>query len=76
MKTLYVLPSNNGDGSCTIKYTFNMDWIMAMEEAYSSGEDFDYERWADGDGFHYDSLTVPDECTLKSLGILYDCAGE
>lgn len=26
-----------------------------------------------GDGFHYDVLTVPDECTLASLGIHFDC---
>jgi hypothetical protein len=28
----------------------------------------------DGDGFHYDILMVPDECTLESLGISSDAA--
>ena len=34
----------------------------------------DCEHWMDGDGFHYDVLTVPDECTMESLGIRWDCA--
>lgn len=33
-----------------------------------------YDIGCDGDGFHYDVLMVPDECTLESLGIRSDCA--
>jgi hypothetical protein len=71
-KKLYVLTSNGGDGSCYPQYTFNEAWIKKMEAADASG-DLDYETWADGDGFHYDIMTVPEECTLESLSI-FDCA--
>jgi hypothetical protein len=75
MKTLYVLCSNGGDGSSYPRFTFNKEWIDMMQTMCDSGHpDFDYEGWADGDGFHYEKLTVPDECTLESLGIRYDCA--
>jgi hypothetical protein len=70
-KTLYVLVSNGGDGSYYPRYTFNAEWINEQE----SRNDLDYEYGigVDGDGFHYDTLTVPDECTLDSLGVS-DCA--
>jgi len=75
-KKLFVLISNNGDGSSSAQYTFNAEWIKKKEAAYHNGE-FDYDSLGcDGDGFHYDELTVPDECTLASLGIRYDCASD
>ncbi len=77
MKILYVICMGCGDGSSTPVYTFNAEWIAKMEKSYDSDDgEFDYERFADGDGFHYDELTVPDECTLESLGIHFDCAEE
>lgn len=76
MKKLFVLASNGGDGSSYPQYTFNEEWITKMDDAYDNDPDFDHERWADGDGFHYDILTVPEECTLASLGIRYDCASD
>ena len=74
-KKLFVLVSDCGDGSYSPRYTFNEEWIKKQEELDDNGE-LDCEcLGCDGDGFHYDVLTVPDECTLESLGILYDdCA--
>ena len=68
-KTLYVLISDGGDGSYYPHYTFNGEWIEKMEASAEYGD-----IGVDGDGFHYDALTVPDECTLESLGIRYDAA--
>ena len=76
MKELYILTYDGGDGSYYPKYTFNKKWIDEMEEKHESGE-LDYEDgWADGDGFHYETLNVPNECTIQSLGIRYDCSNE
>jgi hypothetical protein len=76
-KKLFVLLSNNGDGSSSAHYTFNEEWLKKQQDEYATGgPGIDYEcgLGIDGDGFHYDTLTVPDECTLQSLGIHYDCA--
>jgi hypothetical protein len=67
MKTLYILTSNNGDGSSSIRATFDQSLIDEMEEKYNEGE-LDSECWADGDGFHYETWNVPDECTPESMG--------
>ena len=66
MKNLYVMSKNNGDGSSSVVATFNKELIDEMEEKYNEGE-LDCETWADGDGFHYQTWTVPDECTAKSM---------
>lgn len=77
-KTLYVLVSvlvsDNGDGSYCPKYTFNADWIAMMEEKDANGELDSTDPGCDGDGFHYDTIDVPEECTLASLGISDDIA--
>lgn len=68
-KKLYVLVSDGGDGSQYPRFTLNADLINKLEKAYD--EDLmDYENGigCDGDGFHYTTLTVPDECTKESLG--------
>lgn len=67
MKKLYIIISNGGDGSYSVNATFDEALVNDMSEAYDNGE-FDYERWSDGDGFHYTTWTVPDECTAKSMG--------
>ena len=71
-KPLYILISNGGDGSYYPQYTFNTEWIKTQEQR----DDFDYEYdlGVDGDGFHYDTLFVPEHLTLKDLGISFDCA--
>ena len=73
-KQLFVITGDGGDGSFHAYYTFNKDWIEEREQQYNRGELDYYSIGVDGDGFHYDTLTVPDECTLESLGILFDCA--
>ena len=77
MKELYVIVRNCGDGSSYVGYTFNKAYLDKLHDQYDNDDpEFDYEGLADGDGFHYDTLTVPDECTLESLGIHYDFAKE
>ena len=73
-KKLFVLISDGGDGSYNPRFTFNEEWIKKQEVLHQDGK-LDYDSLGcDGDGFHYTTLTVPDECTLQSLGISYDCA--
>lgn len=75
-KKLFVIIKNCGDGSSTAVYTFNEKWVNAFETRVDADdiEEWEFEQWVDGDGFHYDVLNVPEECTLESLGITYDCA--
>lgn len=73
-KKLFVLISDGGDGSYYPHYTFNEAWIKEMEEKDQNNE-LEYDSiGCDGDGFHYDTITVPEECTLVSLNIHHDCA--
>lgn len=73
-KTLYVLVSDGGDGSYYPCYTFNKAWVESMAAKDDAGELKYGAVGCDGDGFHAETLKVPDECTLESLGIGYDCA--
>lgn len=74
-KPLFVLVDDGGDGSYSVRYTMNRDWIDHQQNLYDDGE-LEYPALGvDGDGFHYSVMLVPDECTLESLGIKYDCAG-
>lgn len=66
-KILYVLISDGEDGSYYPHFTFNGEWIAKMEETAEYGD-----IGVDGDGFHYETLILPDECTLESLGIYGD----
>lgn len=67
MKKLYVLTSNNGDGSSSVCATFDKSLIDEMEDKYQDGT-LDFETWSDGDGFHYNTWTLPEECTAESMG--------
>lgn len=70
LKKLFVLISVGGDGSFYPVYTFNEDWIKEQEELDALGElEWERDYGVDGDGFHYDVLMVPVECTAESLGI-------
>lgn len=73
-KKLFALVCDGGDGSYSIHYTFNKDFLDGLERKYFSGDLEHGDLGVDGDGFHYDTLTVPEECTLQSLGIFYDAA--
>lgn len=68
-KTLYVLVSNGGDGSYYPRYTLDADLIQKFDEAYSAGRMDGEDIGCDGDGFHYDTIQVPDDATPESLGI-------
>lgn len=75
MKKLFVLIRDNGDGSFSAQYTMNEKWIARQEVRYTNNElDYEWDIGIDGDGFHYDVLTLSDDCTLESLGIHFDCA--
>jgi hypothetical protein len=77
MKKLFVLVGNGGDGSYHVNYTMNEVWIAKQQHMYDTDDeacDYEYGLGVDGDGFHYDVLTVPDGCSLESLGISFDCA--
>lgn len=74
IKKLFVLVSDGGDGSYYTRYTFNEKWIKEQEEKHKNGELEYGSAGYDCDGFHYQTLTVPDECTLDSLGIGWDCS--
>lgn len=69
-KTLYVLVSDGGDGSYYPHYTLNPELIAHIQKLYND-EVIDYESGigVDGDGFHYDTIQVPDDATPESLGI-------
>ena len=74
MKKLFVLISDCGDGSFVPHFTFNEKWIEEQDRRSDNGE-LEYDSiGCDADGFHYTVLTVPDECTLATLGVLHDCA--
>lgn len=64
---LYILISNGGDGSYSPQYVLDPAVIEELERQDDVGELG--ESWYDGDGFHYDTVTVPDGSTAESLGI-------
>lgn len=69
-KKLYIIIKDCGDGSFYPKYTFDDALIEKLRKAYRDGV-MDYENGigVDGDGFHYDTMTVPADATYESLGI-------
>ena len=69
------MTENCGDGSYCPRFTFNAGWIAEQEKRDAKGElDFEQDIGCDGDGFHYTTLILPDDVTLKSMGINKDCA--
>lgn len=69
---LFVLIADGGDGSYYPQYTLNPELIAKLQEAYDE-ELMDYETGigCDGDGFHYDTINVPDNSTSETLGISF-----
>lgn len=49
MKNLYILTSNNGDGSSSVRATFDSTLIDEMQEKYENDE-LDFERWVNSRG--------------------------
>lgn len=72
-KKLYVIVKDGGDGSTYPSFTFNTEFITKVEELCDADIIGYEEGYGDGDGFHYEILYVPDECTPESMGFR-DCA--
>jgi hypothetical protein len=69
-KNLYVIVSDGGDGSFYPRYTMSAELIDKLNDAYDRGlMDYDNGIGCDGDGFHYDTIKIPVECTAESMGI-------
>lgn len=69
---IYILISDNGDGSSSINYVNDPEIINKLNDLDDRGLlDYDNCAGVDGDGFHYDTITVPDTCTEESLGIKF-----
>lgn len=69
-KPLFIFVSTGGDGSYYPEYTLNPE-LVAKLQAAADADRMTYENGigCDGDGFHYEVLQVPVECTAESLGI-------
>jgi hypothetical protein len=75
-KKLFILTKDGGDGSTYPQFTFDEKLINLLEQLHND-DILDYENgFSDGDGFHYETLTVPEECTQETLGIRYLLDGE
>lgn len=68
-KKLYMLVQDCGDGSYYIRYTMSQEWLDAYQERYNNDELDCFDLGVDGDGFHYQTILVPDDATYESLGI-------
>lgn len=69
MKTLFIVVNDCGDGSYSLRYTFDEELINTVAEGADEDKYSYPSPGFDGDGFNYKELTVPDECTYESLGI-------
>lgn len=66
---LFLLVENGGDGSYIIRFILDKNLINKLSQAYDDGK-LDYDApGVDGDGFSYETITVPDDSTSESLGI-------
>ena len=69
-KKLYMMVQDCGDGSYSILFTLDGEWITRQQERYDNGEICGPDdAGCDGDGFSYKSINVPDDATYESLGI-------
>lgn len=64
---LYVLVSDGGDGSYYPRYILDQAVIDELNRQDEEGTLPDH--YSDGDGFHYNTINVPDDSTPESLGI-------
>jgi len=68
-KPLFGMIQDGGDGSYYVKWTFDKEFVDFLSSAKSQRKlEYD-DMGCDGDGFHYQTLNVPEECTAESLGI-------
>lgn len=69
-KNLYVLVGSNGDGSYHTRYVIDDLVIENLQQAYDEGQmDYEYGIGVDGDGFHYNTLIIPEWYTGDMLGL-------
>lgn len=74
---IFILISNGGDGSYYPRYVNDPAIIARLEQLDSEGKlNPEYTPGYDGDGFHYETITVPDTCTEESLGITFSSMEE
>lgn len=71
-KPLYVFVFDGSDGSYSTGYTMDSEFVAKLHKAYDEGR-LTYDTGGglliDGDGFHYDTLNVPESVTAESLGV-------
>lgn len=69
-KPLFIFIHAGGDGSYYPRFTMDVELVAKLQKAVDEDR-MDYENGigCDGDGFHYEVLQVPVECTAESLGI-------
>lgn len=68
-KPLFILISDGGDGSYSLRYTLDREQINRQQALYDADQLESGECGVDGDGFHYDIIEVPTDATYESLGI-------
>lgn len=73
-KTLYIVISDCGDGSSSLEMTFDKEVIDLLNQQQDDDELDDC--YQSGDGLQVTELTVPDECTYKSLGVYFPLTKE
>lgn len=64
MITVYLVISNNGDGSSSIQW-FKNTTIKELELM----EEEDPELWSSGDGLQIQELTFPDNFNFEEIGV-------
>lgn len=70
-QTLFVLSSNNGDGSSSTLFTLDRGLIEQLHKAHLQGlTDAESDPGVDGDGFHYSEVILPASLAKESLGSL------
>ncbi len=64
MKKVYIVISNNGDGSNSLKFFKNTPYEVLDNLDESTG---DYERWGSGDGVQITELVFPDDFDVTTI---------
>lgn len=68
-KKLFIIVADGGDGSYYPRYTMDAELVERISRLVDN-DVLDYDSGlTDGDGFHYSTVTIPDECTPESLGV-------
>lgn len=64
-KQLYIVVTDSGDGSNSLRFSFDSELISEMEDRQDELDDM----YQSGDGLQVWSLTVPSDATYDSLSI-------